>query len=95
MNFRIGLNDGPQILFKTDFKDVYTLNFRDEKGEVYIHPIDIGSDQFVKCQKIRKHIHQLNNDKDYIKKVDEQIEFLLTNVVNFVKPIIAKLPKQN
>lgn len=94
INFRIGLNEGPQISFKPETKELYYLTVRDENQRMYQHPISVNSDQFMKCQSIRDSIYSLNQDDAYRKMVNEKIEILLTNVVNLVKPIIARLPKE-
>lgn len=94
INFRIGLNEGPQISFKPETEEMYYLTVRDESQKVYQHPITIGSEQFMKCQKIRDAIYSLNQNEEYRKMVNEKIGILLTNVANLVKPIIARLPKE-
>ncbi len=95
INFRIGLNDGPQVSFRPETQEMYYLTIRDENQRMYQHPILIGSEQFMKCQKIRNAISALNQTEEYSKMVEQKIGILLTNVVNIVKPIIARLPKEN
>ena len=95
INFRIGLSEGPQISFKPETQEMYYLTIRDENQKVYHHQILIGSEQFMKCQKIRDAIYALNQTQGYSEMVNQKIGILLTNVVNIVKPIIARLPKEN
>jgi len=94
INFRIGLSEGPQISFKPETQEMYYLTIRDENQRIYQHPILIGSEQFMKCQKIRDAIYALNQTKGYSEMVEQKIGILLTNVVNIIKPIIARLPKE-
>ena len=95
INFRIGLNEGPQVSFRPETQEMYYLTIRDENQRMYQHPILIGSEQFMKCQKIRNAIYALNQTVGYSEMVEQKIGILLTNVVNIVKPIIARLPKEN
>lgn len=95
INFRIGLSEGPQISFRPETQEMYYLIIRDENQKDYHHPILIGSVQFMKCQKIRDAIYALNQTQGYSEMVDQKIGILLTNLVNIVKPIIARLPKEN
>jgi hypothetical protein len=95
INFRIGLNEGPQISFSPETKELYYLTIRDENQRMYQHPILIGSEQFMKCQNIRDAIYTLNRTPGYSEMVKQKIGILLTNVVNIVKPIIARLSKEN
>ncbi len=94
INFRIGLSEGPQISFRQAAQEMYHLTVRDENHRTYQHPIIIGSEQFMKCQKIRDSIYALTQEEGYSKMREDKIEILLANVVNLVKPIIAKLPKE-
>lgn len=94
INFRIGLNEGPQISFRPETQEMYYLTIRDENQRMYQHPILIGSEHFMKCQKIRDVIYNLNRTSGYSEMVEQKIGILLTNVVNLVKPIIARLPNE-
>ncbi len=94
INFRIGLSEGPQILFRPETQSIYYLIIRDENQKDYQHPILIGSEQFMKCQKIRDSIYTLNQTQGYAEMVDQKIGILLSNIVNIVKPIIAILQKE-
>lgn len=94
IQFRIGLNDGPQISFNQENGELYYLIFIDEKGNRYNHPIILGGDQFFICQSIYQKIRAMYRDPGYSKMIEERIGILLKNVVNIVTPIIAASSKQ-
>ena len=92
INFRIGLAEGPQISFRRETSESCCLSIRDEKGETYMHPVVIGSDEFIKCRNVAEAIFKLNSDAGYRNMVNDKIEVLLGNLVSLVQPIIARLP---
>lgn len=93
INFRIGLKEGPQIVFHSDMQNMYSLSIRDEHQNTYHHPILESSEHFIRCIKIRDLIINLVSTKEYVGMREQKIGLLLTNVVSIVKPIIANLPK--
>lgn len=95
ITFRIGLDEGPQIKFGKVTNDSYGLSIKDLNGIIYTYPIQLGQENFDKCQEISKRIVSISSNEEYRAMVEEHIQILLGNLVHQIEPIFKALEDYN
>lgn len=88
IQFRIGLNKGPHIIFHSEIEGTYILIIKDENDKSVNY--EISKDQFQQCQNISSRIRNLCMNNEYIKMRDDNLPIMISTLVAAIKPVIAK-----
>lgn len=96
IQFRLGLNiEGPLITFSPDSSHNYLLFIRDERDRIVNYLITGNDDLFSTCQRVFQRVRGLCADAGYQKARDEDNGMMFTNLINVIRPVIAKAPLTN
>jgi hypothetical protein len=92
IQFRIGLEECPQIKFQPETEDTYSLHIRDRNQNHIIRTIFTDSPQFDTLQRIYGRIRTLSNDEEYQAKVHNGMSLnqMQENLVKLIKPVVNK-----
>ena len=97
VHFRMGIWDGPLILYSRESEKMHNLLLRDLKGNAGVVPIPTDSEGYRKLEVIARKIQELRLDDDYreqLQDVDKrmQMDDRINNLVDQLMQCLRKKP---